>query len=48
MPRAVFGGVRPLFKLEIPGLSDDEEIVNIAEESRRFMEESTSKSTKKD
>ena len=46
MPRAAFDGVRPLFKLEIPGLSDEEDILNIEEESRRFIEKSTSKSIK--
>ena len=44
MPGAVFDGIRPLFRLEIPGLPDDDEILDIEEESRRLIEESSPKS----
>ena len=43
MPGAVFDGIRPLFRLKIPGLLDDDEILDIEEESRRLTEESSPK-----
>ena len=43
MPSAVFDGIRPLFRLKIPGLLDDDEILDIEEETRRLTEESSRK-----
>ena len=39
----VFDGIRPLFRLKITRLLDDDEILDIEEESRRLTEESSPK-----
>ena len=39
MPGAVFDVIRLLFRLKIPELLDDDEILDVEEESRRLTEE---------